>query len=97
MDVKFTNNNFIAVSPLPPETANAPTRNISSLMSRNEDLKPLKIVFAYQATDMTLWPDDEVFLRPESYTSPYMNQVLQTESVKFILIPKEAVILYKRK
>lgn len=89
-----TVSDFVAVSPLPPEQRAAPTGSVMSLMSKNEDLKPLTVVF--NNNEMRAYKGDKVFLRPESYTAPYMGMVYQVDGVKFVLVPKNMIIVVFR-
>ncbi len=59
-------------------------------MSKNEDLKPLTVLFNHSILDLT--QGDMVFLRPESYTAPYLGAVYQINGQRFVLVPKEAII-----
>ncbi len=98
MDVKkflFSNFEEVAVLPLTPEDSPKMTNSISSLMSKNEDLRPLTVVFNSEA--LSVGPGDSVFLRPESYSAAYMNMIYQVGGTKFVLIPKSAVIVISRK
>ncbi len=86
----FTVGESVAVLQPPFEAAPAFTGSVTSLMSKNEDLKPLMVVFNHSL--FGLEPGDSVYLRPESYAAPYMGIIYQINGVKFVLVPKETVI-----
>lgn len=86
----FSNNDVVAVAPLPVEQKPQLTGSVSSLMSKNEDLKPLTVLYNHAPTG--LGPGDAVYLKPESYSAPYMGLVYQIAGQKFVLVPKEAII-----
>lgn len=86
----YSHPDMVAVALPPVEQKQQRTGTISDLLSKNEDLKPLTVVF--HCTSLNLNPSDIVFLRPESYSANYMSAVFQVSGLKFLLIPKEAVI-----
>lgn len=86
----FSNNETVAVVQPPQEAKQALSGSVASLMSKNEDLKSLTVIFNF--SPLGLVPGDSVFLKPESYSAPYMNVPYQINGVKFVLIPKDAVI-----
>ena len=92
----FSNSETVAVAPLPPpepenQLAKMANRgSVASLMTRNEDLKPLTVLF--HSNEMGLSPGDTIFLRPEAYEGHHMVRVYQLNGIKFLLIPKDAII-----
>jgi len=86
----FSNFDEVAVIPPPVEQEEGVTNSISSLMSKNKDLKPLTVLF--HSEPLHLVPGDCVFLRPESYTLPCMSMVYRINGQPFVLVPKSAII-----
>lgn len=86
----FSNFDEVAVIPPPVEQEERVTNSISSLMSKNADLKPLTVLF--HSEPLNLAPGDIVYLRGESYKLPCMSMVYRINGQPFILISKASII-----
>lgn len=93
MDELTTVNNTIAVEPFPSSQAEKEVRNGIAMVKQKHTLQQLKVVFG---DNEKYSPGRVVWVRADQCIANWAKEVFEVESKKFILLPKDQIVLVGR-